>query len=96
MPTEIRRVAINHVAFRSPANHVAEIGADKFPITRLHRFADVINLVDDFGHVSLGETFWFVAVRRVEATFAVEANDAIEARAIEKQKIPRTSLLIEP
>ena len=78
MTAEIWRVAINQIAFRCLTNDVTEVGENKLPIAGLHRFADVINLVADFGDVSLSKSFGLVPVRGIKSTLAVEANNAIE------------------
>src|ERR1035441_9596561 len=90
MAPKVWRIAINHIACRRPANHVPKIGTDKFPAAQLNRLADIVNLVGNLGDISLCEPFRFVVVRRIEPALAVEADDAIEAGAVEKQKIPRS------
>jgi hypothetical protein len=87
MAPGIGRVGIYKVPGFGLREGLAEVSNLKSPINGTQNLGDLTDLVGDFRDVCLGKPFRFMAVRNVEFSLPIEADDAVEARTVKEEKI---------
>src|SRR2546428_6259901 len=95
MPTDVGRVEVNKIIRLRFRQNLIPSGDTELPVFILHLFGHPTDLIDDLRDISLAETLWFMSEWNIELSVAIETNHAIEAGAIQKQKVERRSSFVE-
>jgi len=96
VPSGIGGIRVDKVARCNGSERLAKILSHECPLGNRKHFGDAPNLVRDLRNVCLGEPIRFVPKRHIESAGAIESHHAIEAGAIEEEKIEGGRICVKP